>query len=186
MDSLSTLLKTIFPCLPLGEREIQLPVDSDNDQFLSEKTSVRSPTYDGKNVKLSAEEAASSIVSALMDAEKAGPSLHTIVQSIVHQAGGWSEYLATKILAALEAVLRKLEPLKAPMQEAKNKAWEAYKATEGFAADHPIATEVLCTVIALGVLAVLLPYVVETLGFWFGFGELGPIEGEWALLLVLC
>ena len=60
------------------------------------------------------------------------------------------------------------------MQEAYDKACEAAKTIEGFAADHPIATAVFCTVIALGVLVVLAPYALELLGF----GELGPIEGE--------
>ena len=60
------------------------------------------------------------------------------------------------------------------MQEAYDKACEAAKMIEGYAADHPIATAVFCTVIALGVLVLLAPYALEFLGF----GELGPIEGK--------
>ena len=114
----------------------------------------------------------------MMSADEAGPSLDATIQSIVHQAGGWSEYLAGKSLAALEAVLKSGRRLSAAMQGAYDKACAAFKATEGFAADHPIATEVLITVLALGVLIVLMPYVVEYLGFCAGFGELGPIEGR--------
>lgn len=110
----------------------------------------------------------------MMDAEKAGPSLDATIQSIVHAAGGWSEYLAAKALAALEAVLKASKPLNAAMQVAYDKACEAFKATQGFASDHPIATEVVITVIALGILVELAPYVLELLGF----AELGPVEGE--------
>ena len=121
-------------------------------------------------------------MSAMLDADKIGPSLDASIQSIVHAAGGWSEYLAKKILAALEAVLKAGKQLSAAMQEAYDKAYDAFQKTEGFAADHPMATEVLCTVIALGILVVLAPYVVELLGYCAGFGELGPIEGKSRLL----
>ena len=180
MDSLSSLLKAVFPCLPIGtvERSIQLPTETARYQFTSEKLSVQPSPRSGKKWQLSNDEAAESIVSAMLDADKRGPSLDASIQSIVHAAGGWSEYLAKKILAALEAVLKAGKQLSAAMQEAYDKAYDAFKKTEGFAADHPMATEVLCTVIALGILVVLAPYVLELLGFCAGFGELGPIEGK--------
>ena len=46
----------------------------------------------------------------------------------------------------------------------------AYGAAAEFAHDHPV----FLTLLALGVLVALAPYVIELLGF----GELGPIEGE--------
>ena len=110
----------------------------------------------------------------MLDADKNGPSLDATIQSLVHQAGGWSEYLATKILSALEAVLKAGKQMNPAMQEAYDKACEAAKMIEGFVADHPIATAVFCTVIALGVLVVLSPYVLELIGF----SELGPVEGK--------
>ncbi|KAL9097079.1 MAG: hypothetical protein Q9163_006390, partial [Psora crenata] len=108
----------------------------------------------------------------MLKAEKACPSLDVTIQSLVHQAGGWSEYMATKILAALETALKTTEHFSPAMKEAYDKACEAARVIEGFAADHPIATAVFCTVIAVGVLVVLAPYVMEFLGF----GPLGPIE----------
>ena len=176
MDSLSSFFKTIFPCLPFrtAERAIQLPTETAKYHLMSEKISVQSYHYGGRKPKLSNDEAAEAIVAAMMDADKAGPSLDATIQSIVHQAGGWSEYLAAKALAALEAVLKAGKPLSAAMQVAYDKACEAFEATEGFAAEHPIATEVLITVIALGILVELAPYVLGLLGF----AELGPIEGE--------
>lgn len=61
------------------------------------------------------------------------------------------------------------------MQVAYEKACEEAKAIEGFAAEHPVATAVFCTVVALGVLVEVAPYVLGVLGF----AELGPVEGEW-------
>ena len=128
-------------------------------------------------------EAAKSIVSAMSDADNIGPSLRATIQSHVHAAGGWSDYLAKKVLAALEAVLKAGKPLKGAMQMMKDKTEEAIKATEGFATDHPVWTEIIVVVIALGILVLVAPYAVEWLGFWAGFGTEGPIEGKSCFLL---
>ena len=173
---MASLLRAIFPCLPIGvfERGIQLPAETAKYQHISEKAVLQPSARGAKKPRLSSSEAASSIVSAMLDADKNGPSLDATIQSLVHQAGGWSEYLATKILTALEAVLKAGKQMNPAMQEAYDKACEAAKMIEGFVADHPIATAVFCTVIALGVLVVLAPYVVELIGF----SELGPVEGK--------
>lgn len=78
-----------------------------------------------------------------------------------------------KILAVLQTVLEAGKPLTAAMRSAYDVACRAVEETEGFAADHPV----FCTLVALGVLVVLAPYVVEYLGFCAGFGEAGPVEG---------
>ena len=49
---------------------------------------------------------------------------------------------------------------------------KAEEAAVGFATEHPV----YATLIALGILAILTPFVLELLGF----GELGPIEGSFA------
>lgn len=166
----------IFPCLPTSRRErrIQLPTSTAEYQQISEKATVQPYTRNINKPGLCNDEAAMSIVSAMVDADKTGTSLDITIQSLVHQAGGWSEYLAKKILAGLEAVLKSGEQMNAAMQEACDKACEAAKILEEFAADHPVATAVFCTVIAIGVLVVLAPYALE----WLGFGELGPTEGK--------
>ena len=173
---MASLLRAIFPCLPVGipERGIQLPAETAKYQHISEKSALQPSARGGKKPRLGSNEAASSIVSAMLDADKIGPSLDATIQSLVHQAGGWSEYLAAKILTALEAVLKAGKQMNPAMQEAYDKACEAAKIIDGFAADHPIATAVFCTVIALGILVVLAPYALELLGF----SELGPIEGK--------
>ena len=175
-SSMESLLETIFPCFAI-KRGIQLPTETGNYPHISEKAAPISPLDDEK-WRLRNDDAALSIVSAMSSADENDSSLDATIQSLVHAAGGWSEYLAKKILAGLEAVLKAAEPMNAAMQDAYDKAYEALKATEGFAADHPEATAIICTVIALGVLVVLAPYVLEWLGFWLGFGELGPIEGK--------
>jgi hypothetical protein len=57
-------------------------------------------------------------------------------------------------------------------QAAADAAAQAKDAAVGLAADHPV----YATLIALGILALLMPWALEILGF----GELGPIEGSWA------
>ena len=54
------------------------------------------------------------------------------------------------------------------------KAVEAAECFEGFVKEHPLAVGVFCTVVALGVLVVLVPEVVA----WLGFEEVGILEGE--------
>jgi hypothetical protein len=173
---MASLLKTIFPCLPIGNGEgsIRLPIETEKHQYISEKSTPQPSTRGAKKPTISNDEAATSIVSAMLTASKPGPSLHTTIQTLVHQAGGWSEYLANKVLSSLEAVLKAGKDMAPAMQEAYDKACEAAKKIPGFAADHPVATAVFCTVIALGVLVLLAPYVLELLGF----AELGPVEGE--------
>ena len=110
----------------------------------------------------------------MCDAKEIGISLAFEVESLVHQAGGWSEYLAQKILTGLETVLKAGKEMNPALKGAYNEACEATKEFKEFVAEHPLATGVFCTVIAVGVLVILAPYAVEALGF----GELGPIEGE--------
>ena len=63
------------------------------------------------------------------------------------------------------------------MAQAMKDAFEkATSAAVGFARDHPV----YCTIIALGILVILAPWVIEALGF----GELGPIEGTCGSLYV--
>lgn len=47
---------------------------------------------------------------------------------------------------------------------------------EEFVKEHPVLVEVLVIVVAIGILAVLVPWAVEALGF----GELGPVAGSFA------
>ncbi|CRG90849.1 hypothetical protein PISL3812_07895 [Talaromyces islandicus] len=81
----------------------------------------------------------------------------------------WSKDLATAVLHGLESAI------KAGTQMAKaslDALTQAKDAAIGFAKDYHF----YATLIALGILAILMPWALEILGF----GELGPIEGSLA------
>jgi hypothetical protein len=108
------------------------------------------------------------VILAMQDADKTGEELRTKVSGVVG-VSNWTESLAKAVLAQLDHALEKGMQMKGPLKKAFD---EAVSKATGFARDHPVYT----TVIALGILVVLLPWVIEALGF----GELGPIEGMWA------
>ncbi|PWY81563.1 hypothetical protein BO94DRAFT_536837 [Aspergillus sclerotioniger CBS 115572] len=85
------------------------------------------------------------------------------------KANGWSDSIAQAILRGLNDAINAGAEMAHPATDALNKAKEA---AVGFAEEHPVYT----TLLALGVLAILLPWVLEVLGF----GELGPIAESFA------
>ncbi len=108
---------------------------------------------------------ANKVVATMAAAEKPGQELRAGVNQIVHPTS-WTESLARCVLERLERILRDGSKMGPALKEAFDKA---VNAAEGFARDHPVYT----TLIALGVLAILLPWVVEALGF----AALGPVPG---------
>ena len=92
--------------------------------------------------------------------------------SNVVEVTNWTESLAKAVLARLDEAVKAGTIVKnGPLKEAFDKAVAA--AVE-FAKEHPVWT----TIIALGILVELLPWVIEALGF----AELGPVEGMWMSL----
>lgn len=79
----------------------------------------------------------------------------------------WSESLASAILGGLEAALRNGVKLGKTVELAGEKAMAT---AEGFAKDHPV----YFTLIALGVLVLVAPWVLDLLGF----AEIGIVEGK--------
>lgn len=68
-----------------------------------------------------------------------------------------------------------------PMSDAMKKAFEkASVAARQFVREHPVLARVFVTIVALGVLALLVPWVIKALGF----GILGPVKGKFPLLSV--
>ena len=124
----------------------------------------------------SAAEVAEDVVATILRTSTTGPTLQMRLDSTVGTCG-WSENVAKwvldKLSRALEATHEKLGPT---VRDAYRKAWEAANSTQGFVIEHPI----MGTVIALGVLAVIAPWVLEALGF----GELGPVAGTLFLFSV--
>ncbi|KAI5844429.1 hypothetical protein DFP73DRAFT_459440, partial [Morchella snyderi] len=115
-----------------------------------------------------AQDIANEVVDALYSAEKKGRDLEQKINNIV-TAYGWTENIGIAILNALESSLRKGAVMGQAMAEAFGKATNA---AIDFAKEHPI----YCTIIVIGILILLAPWVLEIIGF----GELGPIEGTFA------
>jgi len=96
----------------------------------------------------------------------------------------WSDRPAVAIYYGLEKMLKNGVKIGKAMQEASNKAVaeveELMRMAGAFAKKH----RVYCTLVVLGVLAVLLPWAIEALGFELlgslGFEEVGPVAGNLA------
>lgn len=117
-----------------------------------------------------ANKVAGDVVSTLLTTSLTGPALHMQLDSVI-SACGWTENLAKRILEKLTFALQEAQNNLGPViSDAYRKVWDVARDIEGFVIEHPI----MCTIIALGVLALVAPWVLSALGF----GELGPIEGE--------
>ncbi|KAJ8117318.1 hypothetical protein OPT61_g1441 [Boeremia exigua] len=118
------------------------------------------------------DEVANDVVDTILRAEKADADLKDELDSIVGPYG-WTEYLAERVLRTLGAALQGAHDKLGPaIRDAYHKAWDVANEIDGFVIQHPV----MCTVIALGVLVVIAPWVIEALGF----AELGPVEGSFA------
>ncbi|KAL3459185.1 hypothetical protein BJX64DRAFT_265201 [Aspergillus heterothallicus] len=112
---------------------------------------------------------ASDILTIMLNAD----DLYTMHKQLNEQVStsSWSEAIATALLHGLENAIK----TGAQMAKAATEALtEAKNAAVGFAEEHPV----YATLIALGILTILMPWALEILGF----GELGPIEGSFAAL----
>ncbi|KAJ5560240.1 hypothetical protein N7513_002639 [Penicillium frequentans] len=121
------------------------------------------PPADGR----SPESIASEIVTRILNAD----SVESLRKQLKEEVSidSWSEAIAKAILAGLEnAINAGTEMAKA----AADAAAKSKDAAIDFVIDHPV----YATLIALGILALLMPWALEILGF----GELGPIEGSFA------
>ena len=105
------------------------------------------------------------ILRTLFDAHEGGAHLKKSVQDIIGERG-WTENIAIIILRGIENGLKQVMPMGATMTEAFEKA---VSEASGLAHEHPY----FCALIAVGILAILMPWVLEALGF----AELGPVEG---------
>jgi hypothetical protein len=116
-------------------------------------------------------EIAEDVVATLLHTSLVGPALRMKLDSIV-AAYGWRENIAKYVLEKLTQALQySHENLGPPVRDAYHKAWEVAKSIEGFVIEHPV----MSMIIALGVLAIIAPWVLPELGF----GELGPIESTY-------
>ncbi|KAK5135237.1 hypothetical protein LTR08_005487 [Meristemomyces frigidus] len=121
-------------------------------------------------------EAVEKLIAVIYDAKYQGKSLEQELEMEVKKTGRWKKAIAKAILAALEKKLATGKKMGPALQRAYDIAMDAAQKMEEFASEHPVLTGVFCAVVALGVLVLLWPAIVEVLGF----GELGPIAGSFA------
>ena len=149
------------------------PTDSDDSDLSEEKHILDSESpKQTKPGSRNTQALAADILSLLSTAEYNDKHLEESLQDIVRETG-WYEDLAAAVLNGLETIVRAGAPVAGAMTDAVDKATTA--AIE-FAKEHPV----FCTIVALGVLVLLAPWVIEALGF----GELGPIEGMLVVISV--
>ncbi|OCK73706.1 hypothetical protein K432DRAFT_364519 [Lepidopterella palustris CBS 459.81] len=151
-------------------------IRSDQSSRLSEKhLSINPGHYATYQDHPSKAELADQIVAKLLAADKNDAILKADLQSTIHTYG-WYDGLAAAVLAALENAIKLGEEMGPAMKSAYEKAVAGVNMVEEWAAEHPEMVAVLVTIIALGVLAIMTPWLMA----WLGFAEEGIVEGSWA------
>ncbi|KAF1962821.1 hypothetical protein CC80DRAFT_461167 [Byssothecium circinans] len=156
---MTSLIQAFIACLCGAEPTIE-------ETHISEKQPLLSPTP-----IRTTEETAARVIDTLNTTKKRGSELQIALNDIVGECG-WTERLVEWILVKLEQVLREAEKLSPYLREAYEKSCEAATAIKGFVKDHPV----FCTLVAIGVLVTIAPWMVEVLGF----AEAGPVQGTFA------
>lgn len=153
------IFKAIANCLTGYEEPYHSPVITESKH-----------TYASSAAAEQEDHLASEILNILFTAEKSGQEINARLKQTVHTTG-WTESLAKKILDGLVAALESGAVMGGAMKDAFDRASEG---AEKFVHKHPVFTAVVVTVVAIGILALLAPWVVEALGF----GEFGPVPGR--------
>ena len=157
-DKMSALIAAIIDCITGASAE--------DNHYPDQKQALT-----GAGHARPLDEVAEDVVNTILRTEKASAGLKAELDTIVGPYG-WKEYLAEKVLEKLGAALQGAHDKLGPaIRDAYHKAWKAANEIEGFVIQHPV----MCTIIALGVLIVIAPWVIEALGF----AELGPVEGAY-------
>ncbi|KAL6229541.1 hypothetical protein BDW75DRAFT_245628 [Aspergillus navahoensis] len=132
---------------------------------------ARPPTTNTVNTKTIASRHPESIASDIVTKILTADCPYTLHKELNDQISttSWTESIAKATLHGLENALKAGTKM---AKAAADAVAQAKEAAVGFATEHPV----YATLIALGVLAVLTPWILEVLGF----GELGPIEGSFA------
>lgn len=139
-----------------------------------EKHLITDPSqYTAYKDRPSRAELADEIVSKLLVARNNDAILEADLESTI-RAHGWYDGLATAVLAALENAIKLEKEMNPAMHTAYEKAVAGIKGVQEWAGEHPEMTAVLVTLIALGILAIMMPWFMA----WLGFAEEGIIEGK--------
>lgn len=146
---------------------------TDRDRYLQEKLLRQNPNNTPRTIR-SDKEISQQIVHILLTIENNGPALRRELNDVVG-AQGWTEAIACSILACLEQVIKEgREKLGQVLNEAIERAENAVNDLFEFSKEHPYLVAGFVTIVAIGILVYMAPWVVEALGF----GELGPVAGK--------
>jgi hypothetical protein len=141
---------------------------------VDEKTPLLSNSGNGNPTK---GELADEIVAKLFAAERNDEVLDAELRSAVH-AYGWYDGLAAAVLEGLKRAIELGKEMGPAMRDAYEKAVTALNKVKEWAEENPVMAGVIITLIALGVMAVIVPWMLTFLGF----AESGIIEGKFSLL----
>jgi hypothetical protein len=86
------------------------------------------------------------------------------------RTNGWKQNFARAVFEALQKAIQTARPMGDALREIYEKVVHILDEVEGFVKEH----QILCALIALGILVLLSPWVIEALGF----AEGGILEGE--------
>ncbi|GAB7323742.1 hypothetical protein MBLNU13_g07205t2 [Cladosporium sp. NU13] len=119
---------------------------------------------------------ANTFVNTIFLAEKTGTELKQSLANIIDtnswRQTTWREKFAKAVFESMQKAIETTRPMSAALRETYEKVEVVVNGVEGFVNEHPI----LCALIALGILVLLAPWVIEALGF----AEGGILEGSFA------
>ncbi|XTI88947.1 hypothetical protein V2W45_1235449 [Cenococcum geophilum] len=151
-------------------------IHPDQEPFFSEKSlTTNTDNYIPYKDSPNKAELANEIIAKLFAAQKNDAILQADLRSTIH-AYGFYDGLAAAILAGLEKAIKLGEEMGPAVKAAYEKAVAAVNEVNEWAEAHPEMAAVVVTLIALGVLALMIPWLMA----YLGFAEEGIIEGSWA------
>jgi len=124
------------------------------------------------------EELAAQIVDKIYTAEKSGNALKIELRRMV-QANGLREYLAQAVINALATALKEGRAMSAPLKEAYDEACEEARKVKEWTDDNPVIANIIYTIIALGIVALLMPWLLGVVGFVDGDIVAGSWVARW-------
>ena len=130
--------------------------------------------YPSKPTIRTQDEAVKALISAFQKHEKIGHELRTTVHEIEISCGGWTEYIAQKLIETVQDIVKDGGILLGVLDASYKKAEAAMEGVEGFVKDHPVWAAAIAAVIALGICYLLMPWVLEAVGF----EQIGPRAGK--------
>lgn len=141
-----------------------------------DKKSYTAVPFDEKSIVTTqptpySDEPAQQFIEILRTADESGDELEKRLKSVVSTTG-WTEHLAERTLHGIEKIIKDGAKIASAM---RNAVLSAESMALEFAQEHPYYTVLIAagTLVALGVLVMLAPWVLEALGFTLRGPRLG-------------